>query len=97
MLGMGGTAQMARAEQQGSFMAALNGVFGGKWCLCPAVSSCETKTGEFWGPQVSPETRRKTMPLLQLQALRRPGSSPRPSVKDRVASGTLNYRAERLV
>ncbi|PWJ19262.1 GlcG/HbpS family heme-binding protein [Jannaschia seohaensis] len=30
MLGMGGTAQMARAEQQAYFMAAVNGAFGGR-------------------------------------------------------------------
>ena len=30
MLGMGGTAQMARAEQQAYFMDAVNGVFGGQ-------------------------------------------------------------------
>lgn len=30
MLGMTGTAQMARAEQQPYFMAALNGVYGGQ-------------------------------------------------------------------
>jgi uncharacterized protein GlcG (DUF336 family) len=30
MLGMGGKAQMARAEGQAYFMAALNGAFGGK-------------------------------------------------------------------
>lgn len=30
MLGMGGKAQMARAEQQAYFMAAINGVFGGQ-------------------------------------------------------------------
>lgn len=30
MLGMGGAAQMARAEQQAYFMAAVNGVFGGQ-------------------------------------------------------------------
>lgn len=30
MLGMAGTAQMARAEQQPYFMAAVNGVFGGQ-------------------------------------------------------------------
>lgn len=29
MLGMAGTAQMARAEQQAYFMAAVNGVYGG--------------------------------------------------------------------
>tara|TARA_R110002020_G_scaffold67179_4_gene176314 strand:- start:9364 stop:9789 length:426 start_codon:yes stop_codon:yes gene_type:complete len=30
MLGMAGTAQMARAEAQGYFMASVNGVFGGQ-------------------------------------------------------------------
>ena len=30
MLGMPGSAQMARAEQQAYFMAAVNGVYGGK-------------------------------------------------------------------
>ncbi|KGB81855.1 MAG: heme-binding protein [Pseudomonadota bacterium] len=30
MLGMGGKAQMARAEQQAYFMAAVNGAYGGK-------------------------------------------------------------------
>ncbi len=30
MLGMAGTAQMARAEQQAYFMAAVNGVYGGQ-------------------------------------------------------------------
>ena len=30
MLGMGGRAQMARAEQQSYFMAAINGVYGGQ-------------------------------------------------------------------
>jgi uncharacterized protein GlcG (DUF336 family) len=30
MLGMAGTAQMARAEQQAFFMTAVNGVFGGQ-------------------------------------------------------------------
>jgi uncharacterized protein GlcG (DUF336 family) len=30
MLGMGGKAQMARAEQQAYFMAAVNGAFGGR-------------------------------------------------------------------
>ena len=30
MLGMGGAAQMARAEQQAYFMNAVNGVYGGK-------------------------------------------------------------------
>lgn len=35
MLGMGGTAQMARAEQQAYFMAAVNGVFGGRQVPVP--------------------------------------------------------------
>ena len=30
MLGLGGAAQMARAESQAYFMAAVNGVFGGR-------------------------------------------------------------------
>lgn len=30
MLGMAGTAQMARADQQAYFMEAVNGLFGGK-------------------------------------------------------------------
>ena len=30
MLGMGGTAQMARADQQAYFMTAMNGAFGGQ-------------------------------------------------------------------
>ena len=30
MLGLGGTAQMARAESQAYFMAAMNGLYGGK-------------------------------------------------------------------
>lgn len=35
MLGMGGTAQMARAEAHPFFMAALNGAFGGKLVPVP--------------------------------------------------------------
>ena len=35
MLGMPGSAQMARAEAQGYFMAAVNGVFGGKTVPVP--------------------------------------------------------------
>lgn len=35
MLGMGGTAQMARAEQQAYFIAAANGVFGGRMVPVP--------------------------------------------------------------
>ncbi|MEX0303573.1 MAG: heme-binding protein, partial [Leisingera sp.] len=35
MLGMAGTAQMARAEQQAYFMAAVNGVYGGQLVPVP--------------------------------------------------------------
>ncbi|MFD3191099.1 heme-binding protein [Sedimentitalea sp. HM32M-2] len=35
MLGMAGTAQMARAEQQPYFMAAMNGLFGGQLVPVP--------------------------------------------------------------
>lgn len=35
MLGMPGSAQMARAEQQAYFMAAVNGVYGGKTIPVP--------------------------------------------------------------
>ena len=35
MLGMAGTAQMARAEQQAYFMAAVNGVYGGQTIPVP--------------------------------------------------------------
>ncbi|KEJ89383.1 GlcG/HbpS family heme-binding protein [Sulfitobacter donghicola] len=35
MLGMAGTAQMARAEQQPYFMAAVNGVYGGQTIPVP--------------------------------------------------------------
>ena len=35
MLGMGGKAQMARAEAQAYFMAAVNGVYGGKTVPVP--------------------------------------------------------------
>jgi len=35
MLGMGGTAQMARAEQQAYFIAAANGAFGGRMVPVP--------------------------------------------------------------
>jgi uncharacterized protein GlcG (DUF336 family) len=35
MLGMGGKAQMARAEAQGYFMAAVNGIYGGQTCPVP--------------------------------------------------------------
>jgi uncharacterized protein GlcG (DUF336 family) len=35
MLGMAGRAQMARAEQQAYFMAAVNGVYGGQTVPVP--------------------------------------------------------------
>ncbi|KEO51311.1 GlcG/HbpS family heme-binding protein [Thioclava pacifica] len=35
MLGMGGKAQMARAEAQAYFMAAVNGIYGGQTCPVP--------------------------------------------------------------
>jgi uncharacterized protein GlcG (DUF336 family) len=35
MLGMAGTAQMARAEAQGYFMAAVNGLYGGQMIPVP--------------------------------------------------------------
>ena len=35
MLGLGGQAQMARAEAQAYFMAAVNGAFGGKTIPVP--------------------------------------------------------------
>lgn len=47
MLGMGGQAQMARAEQQAYFMAAVNGVYGGQVVPVPGgvlVQNSEGKT-----------------------------------------------------
>jgi len=39
MLGMAGTAQMQRAEAQGYFMNAVNGVFGGCRVVCLFVTN----------------------------------------------------------
>ena len=44
MMGLGGTAQMARAEQQAYFMDAVNGVFGGKR---GSVSGNDRKSGKY--------------------------------------------------
>jgi uncharacterized protein GlcG (DUF336 family) len=46
MLGMAGTAQMARADQQAYFMDAVNGVFGGNVIPVPGgVLVCDKKGG----------------------------------------------------
>ena len=44
MLGMPGSAQMARAEQQGYFMAAINGAFGG--AVVPVPGGILVKHGD---------------------------------------------------
>lgn len=49
MLGIGGTAQMARAEQQAYFMAAANGVFGGKVVPVPGGVLVRDKRGNVIG------------------------------------------------
>ncbi len=49
MLGMSGTAQMARAEQQGYFMAAVNGVFGGQVVPVPGGVLVRDKRGAVIG------------------------------------------------
>ncbi|QBF31286.1 heme-binding protein [Thalassococcus sp. S3] len=45
MLGLAGTAQMARAEQQAYFMAAANGVFGGNVVPVPGGVLVRDKKG----------------------------------------------------
>lgn len=45
MLGMGGQAQMARAEQQAYFMNAVNGVFGGQVVPVPGGILLRDKKG----------------------------------------------------
>lgn len=45
MLGMAGTAQMARAETQAYFMAAVNGVYGGKVVPVPGGVLLRDKKG----------------------------------------------------
>jgi uncharacterized protein GlcG (DUF336 family) len=49
MLGMPGGAQMARAEQQAYFMAAANGVFGGKVVPVPGGILLRDKKGAVIG------------------------------------------------
>ena len=49
MLGMGGKAQMARAEQQAYFMAAMNGVFGGQVVPVPGGVLLRDDAGRIIG------------------------------------------------
>lgn len=49
MLGMAGTAQMARAEQQAYFMASVNGVYGGKVVPVPGGILVRDKKGAVIG------------------------------------------------
>ena len=49
MLGMAGTAQMARAEQQAYFMDAVNGVFGGQTVPVPGGVLVRDKRGAIIG------------------------------------------------
>jgi len=49
MLGIAGTAQMARAEQQAYFMAAVNGVYGGKVVPVPGGILLRDKKGAIVG------------------------------------------------
>lgn len=49
MLGMSGTAQMARAEQQAYFMAAVNGVYGGQVVPVPGGVLVRDKKGDVIG------------------------------------------------
>lgn len=49
MLGMAGRAQMARAEQQAYFMAALNGVYGGQVVPVPGGLLVRDKKGDIIG------------------------------------------------
>lgn len=49
MLGMAGTAQMARAEQQAYFMAAVNGVFGGQVVPVPGGVLVRDRRGAVLG------------------------------------------------
>lgn len=46
MLGIAGTAQMARAEQQAYFIGAANGVFGGQLMPVPGGVLVRDKSGE---------------------------------------------------
>ncbi len=49
MLGMSGTAQMARAEQQAYFMNAVNGVYGGQVVPVPGGVLVRDKRGNVIG------------------------------------------------
>jgi len=49
MLGMAGTAQMARAEQQAYFMNAVNGVYGGQVIPVPGGVLVRDKKGAIIG------------------------------------------------
>ena len=49
MLGMAGTAQMKRAEDQAYFMGAMNGVFGGKVVPVPGGVLLRDKKGAVMG------------------------------------------------
>ena len=49
MLGMAGKAQMARAEQQAYFMAAVNGVYGGQTIPVPGGMLLRDKKGAVMG------------------------------------------------
>ncbi len=49
MLGIAGSAQMARAEQQAYFMAAVNGVYGGQVVPVPGGVLVEDKRGNVIG------------------------------------------------
>ena len=49
MLGMSGSAQMARAEQQAYFMAAVNGVYGGQMVPVPGGILVRDKKGGVIG------------------------------------------------
>ncbi|UOA27684.1 heme-binding protein [Pseudosulfitobacter sp. DSM 107133] len=49
MLGMAGTAQMKRAEDQAYFMAAVNGVFGGQVVPVPGGVLLRSKAGKVVG------------------------------------------------
>lgn len=49
MLGIGGTAQMARAETQAYFLTAVNGVFGGKVVPVPGGILLRDKRGTVIG------------------------------------------------
>ncbi|MEM7295130.1 MAG: heme-binding protein [Pseudomonadota bacterium] len=49
MLGMAGTAQMARAEQQAYFMGAVNGLYGGQVVPVPGGILVRSKKGDIIG------------------------------------------------